>query len=55
MLAGESDSTRVTDALERESDLMPTLSPINEISRHIRMTGVMKMEEFPWGGGRQSG
>ena len=49
VLAGESDSTRVTDALERESDLMPTLSPINEISRHIRMTGVMKMEEFPMG------
>ena len=49
MLAGESDSTQVTDALERESDLMPTLSPINEISRHIRMTGVMKMEEFPMG------
>ena len=49
MLAGEDDSTGITDALERESDLMPTLSPINEISRHIRRTGVMKMEEFPMG------
>ena len=49
VLAGEGDSTQVTGALERESDLMPTLSPINEISRHIRRTGVMKMEEFPMG------
>ena len=48
-LAGEGDSAEVTGSLERESDLMPTLSPLNEISRHIRRTGVMKMEEFPMG------
>ena len=48
-LAGDGDSKLVTDALERESDLMPTLSPINEISQHIRKTGVMKMEQFPMG------
>lgn len=49
VLAGDGDSDEVTEALERESDLMPVVSPFNEISRHIRKEGIMKMEEFPMG------
>lgn len=48
-LAGDGDSDEVTDALERESDLMPPSSPFNEISRHIRKEGIMKMDAFPMG------
>ena len=48
-LAGDGDSAEVTDALERESDLMPAASPFNEISRHIRKEGIMKMDGFPMG------
>ena len=51
-LAG-GDAGGVIEDLERESDLMPTLSPINEISQHIRKAGIMKMEEFSMG--RRSG
>ena len=51
-LAG-GEAGRVTEDLEHESDLMPTMSPINEISQYIRKAGIMKMEEFPMG--RRSG
>ena len=43
----------VAGDIERESDLMPAKSPINEISRHIRNTGIATMEEFAMG--RRSG
>lgn len=51
-LAG-GDAGRVIEEMERESDLMPAASPINEISQHIRKAGIMKMEEFSMG--RRSG
>lgn len=47
------DAHRVTEELEHESDLMPMLSPINEINQYIRKTGIMKMDEFSMG--RRSG
>ena len=40
---------RVAEEMERESDLMPKMSPINEISQHIRKTGIMSMEAFSMG------
>ena len=52
-LAGGDGAGRVIGELERESDLMPTRSPINEISQHIKRAGIMKMEEFSMG--RRSG
>ena len=51
-LAG-GDAGGVIKEMERESDLMPATSPINEISQHIRRTGIIKMEEFSMG--RRSG
>ena len=45
--------TSVTEEMERESDLMPMMSPLNEISRHIRQAGIEKMKEFSMG--RRSG
>ena len=47
MAGGHAD--RITGELERESDLMPKMSPINEISQHIRKTGIMSMEAFSMG------
>lgn len=51
MAGGRAD--HIAEELERESDLMPKMSPINEISQHIRKTGVMSMEAFAMG--RRSG
>lgn len=36
----------MTEELERESDLMPKASPMQEISGHIRKAGIMEMEAF---------
>lgn len=47
------DAHTITEEMERESDLMPAKSPINEISQYIKKTGIMKMERFPMG--RRSG
>lgn len=47
------DAHTVTDEMERESDLMPAKSPINEISQYIKKAGIMKMEGFHMG--RRSG
>ena len=51
--AGGDDVDRVAGDLERESDLMPAHSPINEINQYIRHAGIAQMEEFPMG--RRSG
>ena len=51
--AGGDGAGAVAGELERESDLMPARSPINEISQHIRSAGIMVMEEFAMG--RRSG
>ena len=52
-LAGGVDSGKVAEGMERESDLMPARTPINEIIQHIKKAGIMKMEEFSMG--RRSG
>ena len=52
-LAGSEDSGKVAEGIERESDLMPARTPINEIIQHIKKAGIMKMEEFSMG--RRSG
>ena len=52
-LAGDGGADDVAKKLERESDLMPERSPLNEISQHMKKAGIMKMEEFSMG--RRSG
>ena len=47
------DAHTITDEMERESDMMPAKSPINEISQYIKKAGIMKMEKFSMG--RRSG
>lgn len=51
-LAG-GNAEEITDEMERESDLMPDKSPINEISQYIKKVGITKMEGFSMG--RRSG
>ena len=41
------------EAMERESDVMPATSPINELSRYIKTIGMEAMKEIPFG--RRSG
>ena len=37
------------EELERESDIMPGTSPINELSKHIKDMGVEAMKDIPFG------
>lgn len=39
--------------IEREADLMPSMSPFNEISRHVKRAGMEEMKKIPMG--RRSG
>ena len=51
---GTKDGTaKVIEDMERESDVMPAASPINELSRYIKEKGVNMMEDVPMG--RRSG
>lgn len=49
VLAGDGDPSDVTNQIERESDLMPAVSPFNEISSYVKNTGIMEMDGFPMG------
>ena len=51
--AGMGDSAKTAEDLEREADLMPAKTPINEIKRHIAQAGIALMKEEPLG--RRSG
>ena len=54
VLAGkDSQSEKIIQDLERESDIMPQLSPINEIGRYIKEKGIEFMKDIPMG--RRSG
>ncbi len=53
ILAGKEGTSKVIEDMERESDIMPAVSPINELSRYIKEKGIDKMEEVPMG--RRSG
>lgn len=54
IFAGMEGSAEQTIAkIERESDLMPNISPINEINRHIKESGFEQMLNVPMG--RRSG
>lgn len=54
VLAGKGEGTdKIIEDMERESDIMPQTSPINELSRYIKEKGVDFMKEIPMG--RRSG
>ena len=53
LLAGDVTTDHLIEAMERESDIMPTTSPINELSKHIKEIGIGKMKNTPIG--RRSG
>ena len=47
------DSDKTIEAMERESDIMPATSPMNELSRYIKTIGIEAMKGIPMG--RRSG
>ena len=49
----EDSVTDVREKLERESDLMPLVSPLNEINQYVKKTGIEEMMKIPMG--RRSG
>ena len=51
LASGESDET--IEEMERESDVMPLTSPINELSKYVKEKGIDAMNEIPMG--RRSG
>lgn len=52
-LASGDDAEKVIMEMERESDAMPAVSPINELSKYVKEMGIEKMQEIPLG--RRSG
>ena len=54
VLAGkDSESDKIIEDMERESDIMPQTSPINELGRYIKEKGIEFMKDIPMG--RRSG
>ncbi len=53
MLAGGDGAKAVIDEMQRESDMMPQSSPVNELGRYIKKIGIDFMKEIPMG--RRSG
>ena len=50
VLAGKDEGTdKIIEDMERESDIMPQTSPINELSRYIKEKGVDFMKEIQMG------
>ncbi len=49
VLAGEGGSEKVIQEMEQESDVMPTLSPINELGRFIKAKGMETIQNVPMG------
>ena len=53
VLAGDDQADKIIEDMERESDIMPATSPINELARHIKEKGLDAMRDVPMG--RRSG
>lgn len=53
ILAGDGSTDHLIEQMERESDIMPVTSPINELSKHIKYIGIDAMKNAPRG--RRSG
>ncbi len=53
VLAGKDGSERLISQMEQESDVMPALSPINELGRFIKEKGMETVQDIPIG--RRSG
>ena len=53
ILAGKDGSEKLISQMEQESDVMPALSPINELGRFIKEKGMEMVQEIPIG--RRSG
>ena len=53
LVEGGAAADRAIDEIERESDMMPSTTPINELFRHIKERGIDAMKEIPMG--RRSG
>ncbi len=51
--AGNGDVKNTAEKLEHESDLMPAISPLNEINQYVKKTGIDQMLKIPMG--RRSG
>ena len=53
LVEGRDGTDRIIRDMERESDIMPATSPINELSRYIKERGIDIMQEMSIG--RRSG
>ena len=53
VLAGKDGSDKLIQKMEQESDVMPALSPINELGRFIKEKGMETVQDIPIG--RRSG
>ena len=49
----EGDVASTAGQIEKESDMMPAISPLNEINQYVKKTGIQRMMEIPMG--RRSG
>ena len=49
VLAGKDGADSIIKEIERESDVMPALSPINELGRYVNKKGIDFMKEIPMG------
>ena len=49
----EGDVGSTAEQLEKDSDMMPAVSPLNEINQYVKKTGIERMMEIPMG--RRSG
>ena len=53
LVSGGPEARDAIEKIERESDMMPLMTPVNELVRHIKDRGIEAMKEFPMG--RRSG
>lgn len=53
VLAGKDGSDKLVEKMQQEADVMPAISPINELGRFIKEKGMERVQEIPIG--RRSG
>ena len=49
LVSGGPEAEDTIEKIERESDMMPLMTPVNELVRHIKDKGIEAMKEFPMG------
>ncbi len=48
-MATKDGAKTIIESLERESDMMPNTSPLNELRKFVKKRGIDSMSEFPMG------